>query len=226
MFIIQLLGFEISFVAWSGLLILEFKSLMRGEVCKLGHFVLRWHNWAGIWRKLLLVFRFLPFPMIIFKLTILEFASFPVKIITVYLHSRTFVAAFQKATDFCSLIRAGAAQGGVISHVLFSLYVNEIPTPSRRIELVQYADDTALVATSNQPALLVKYMEAHFSELEKWLRDWKIVINVGKSAALLFTTRHIPPPRPLRCLEEEIRWEETIKYLGWPSLGDLTGLVT
>ena len=29
---------------------------MRGEVCILGQFVLRWHNWAGIWRRMLLVF--------------------------------------------------------------------------------------------------------------------------------------------------------------------------
>ena len=33
----QLLSFEISFVAWSGLLIFGFKSLMRGEVCTLDH---------------------------------------------------------------------------------------------------------------------------------------------------------------------------------------------
>ena len=39
-------------------------------------------------------------------------------------------------------------------------------------------------------------------------------INVGKSAAVLFTTRRIPPPRPLRFLGEEIRWEEKVKYLG------------
>jgi hypothetical protein len=45
------------FVAWSGLFILEFKSLMRGEVYIFGHFVLWWHHWAGIWRRLLLVFR-------------------------------------------------------------------------------------------------------------------------------------------------------------------------
>ena len=33
--------FRISFVALSALLILKLKSLMRGEVCTLGHFVLR-----------------------------------------------------------------------------------------------------------------------------------------------------------------------------------------
>ena len=71
-----------------------------------------------------------------------------------------------------------------------------------------------LVATSKHPALLVKYLETHLSELEIWLREWRIAINVGKSAAVLFTTRRTPPPRPLRFLGEEIRWEEKVKYLG------------
>ena len=55
--LIQFLGFKIYFVTWSGLLIFEFKSLMRQEVSTLGHFVLWWHHWAGIWRRLLSVFR-------------------------------------------------------------------------------------------------------------------------------------------------------------------------
>ena len=42
------LNFAFLFVAWPGLLILEFKSLMWGEVYILGHFVLRWHHWVGI----------------------------------------------------------------------------------------------------------------------------------------------------------------------------------
>ena len=79
-------------------------------------------------------------------------------------------------------MQAGVPQGGVISPVLFSLYVNDIPTPSRHIELAQYADDTALVVTSKHPALLVKFLETHLSELEIWLREWRIAINVGKSA--------------------------------------------
>ena len=52
----KLLGFEISFFTWPGLLISEFKSLMRGEVRTLGHFVLWWHHWGGIWRRLILLF--------------------------------------------------------------------------------------------------------------------------------------------------------------------------
>jgi hypothetical protein len=34
------------------------------------------------------------------------------------------------------------------------------------------------------------------------------------TGSVLFTARRIPPPRPLRFLGEEIRWEEKVKYLG------------
>ena len=50
--------------------------------------------------------------------------------------------------------------------------------PSYHIDLAQYAGDTALVATSKQPQLLLKYLETYLTELETWLRDWRIAINV------------------------------------------------
>jgi len=83
-------------------------------------------------------------------------------------------------------MQAGVAQGGIISPVLFSLYVNDMPSPSRHVELALYADDTAVIATSRRPALLVKYLETYLSHLERWLSDWRIAINVSKSSAMLF----------------------------------------
>ena len=62
-------------------------------------------------------------------------------------------------------MRAGVAQGSLISPVLFSLYVNDMPTPSRHVELALYADDTAIIATSRKPALLVTYLETYLSKL-------------------------------------------------------------
>jgi hypothetical protein len=66
-------------------------------------------------------------------------------------------------------LRAGVAQGGLVSPLLFSLYVNDIPTPSRHVELAQYADDTALVARS--PSLLFGYLEdvdLQITEEKRW----------------------------------------------------------
>jgi len=91
-------------------------------------------------------------------------------------------------------MRAGVAQGGIIFPVLFSLYVNDIPSPSCHIDLALYADDTAIIATSRQPALLVKYLESYRSDLERWLSEWRIAINVSKSSAMLFAGRRIQNP--------------------------------
>jgi hypothetical protein len=57
-------------------------------------------------------------------------------------------------------MRAGLAQGGLIYPVFFSVFVNEMPSPSHNVELALYADDTAVIATSRNPTLLVSYLES------------------------------------------------------------------
>jgi hypothetical protein len=102
----------------------------------------------------------------LYKLTVLNFPSYAVKIIRSYLHCRTFQTSFQSATYTSCVMRAGVAHGGFISPVLFSLNVNDIPTPFPHIYLVQYADGTALIATSRGPSLLIGYLEAYVGRLE------------------------------------------------------------
>jgi hypothetical protein len=94
-------------------------------------------------------------------------------------------------------MRADVAQVGMISPVLFSLYVNNIPVPSRHVGLALYADDTAVIATSRKPALLVSYLELYLADLKLWLRKWRIAVNVSKSMAMLFTRGQIQRPRPV-----------------------------
>jgi hypothetical protein len=82
-------------------------------------------------------------------------------------------------------MKAGVAQGGVISPVLFSLYVNDMLTPSHHVELTLYAEDTAIIATSRKPTLLVSYLESYLNDLQWWLSEWRIAINVSKSTAII-----------------------------------------
>jgi len=101
------------------------------------------------------------------KLTLLNVPSYIVHTISYYLRGRTFKASFQTATSSRLGMRAGVAQGGLISPVLFSLYVNDMPSPSHHVELVLYADDTAIIATSRKPTLLVSYLESYLND--QWL---------------------------------------------------------
>jgi hypothetical protein len=104
---------------------------------------------------------------LLYKLTVLNFPSYLVKTVSSYLDCRTFQTSFQSATSTCRGMLAGVAQGGLVSLVLFSLYVNDIATHSRHVQLAQYADDTALLATSRSPSLLVGYLEAYLGRLER-----------------------------------------------------------
>ena len=121
---------------------------------------------------------------LLFKLTALNFPSYLIKTISSYLHM-TFEASFQTATSTRRGKRAGVTQWGLVSPVLFSLYVKDMPAPSRHVGLVFYADDTAIIATSRSPVLLVSYIETYLSDVERWLREWRIAINVSKSNAAL-----------------------------------------
>ena len=77
-----------------------------------------------------------------YKLTLLKFPSYLVHSISSYLKERTFEESFQTATSSRRGMRAGVAQGRLISPVLFSLYVNDMPPHSHHVELALYADDT------------------------------------------------------------------------------------
>jgi hypothetical protein len=95
----------------------------------------------------------------VYKLTLLNFPAYIVHKISSYLWGRTFVASFQTATTSRQGMRAGLAQEGLIPPVLFRLYVNDMPSPSHHVVLALYADDTAIIATSRKPTLLVSYLE-------------------------------------------------------------------
>ena len=63
------------------------------------------------------------------------------------------------------------AQGGLISSVLFSLYVNDLPPPAHHVELALYAEDTGTIATSRKPTLVVSYLESYLNGLQQWLSE-------------------------------------------------------
>ena len=91
-----------------------------------------------------------------------------------------------------------------------------MPSPSRHVDVAVYAEDTAIIATSRQPTLLVIYLETYLSDLERWLCEWRIAINVSKSFVMLFakTGRRIPETPSSTALVEPIEWVDDTRYLG------------
>jgi predicted Zn-dependent protease len=92
------------------------------------------------------------------------------------------------------------------SPVYLSLYVNDMPSPSHHVELVLYADDTAIIAMSRKPTLLISYLESYLNDIQRWLSEWRISINVNKSTAIIFphAGRRFIQPRPVTLFGEPI----------------------
>jgi hypothetical protein len=123
---------------------------------------------------------------LLYKLTVLNLPSYLVHTISSYFQARTFEASFLTATSSCLVMWAGVAQGGLMYPVLFILYVNDVPTPLHNFELTFYADDTPIIAMSWKPMLLISYLQSYHSDLQRWLSEWRITINISKSSAMIF----------------------------------------
>jgi hypothetical protein len=108
---------------------------------------------------------------LLYQLTLLNFPSCIVHTISSYLRGRTFEACFPTATSSRRGMRAGVAQRGLVSPVVFSMYVNDMPQPSHHVELNLYADDTVIIATSRKPTLLVICLDSYLSDLQRWLSE-------------------------------------------------------
>jgi hypothetical protein len=74
---------------------------------------------------------------LLYMLTVINLPSYVVKSISSFRDCRSLRTPFQTATYTTRVMRAAVAQGGNVSPVLTYLYVNNIPTPSRHVELAQ-----------------------------------------------------------------------------------------
>ena len=91
-----------------------------------------------------------------------------------------------------------------------------MPSLSHHVELALNADNTAVIATSHKPTLFVSYLETYLNDLQLWLSEWRITINVSKSSSIIFAGSGLRfiQPRPVTLFGEPIQRFETTRYLG------------
>ncbi|GFW30849.1 probable RNA-directed DNA polymerase from transposon X-element, partial [Trichonephila clavipes] len=77
-----------------------------------------------------------------------------------------------------------------------------------------FADDTAILAQSNELQLVTHFLHKHIAKLEDWFSTWKIALNVAKTEAVFFSHHIKKEPPKLYLHNTHVPWSKSTKYLG------------
>jgi hypothetical protein len=105
-----------------------------------------------------------------------------------YLRGRQTYVVFRNSRSKYRKVRQGVPQGGVLSPVLFNLYMSHMPAPPGNIKLVSYADDSNILNSGPKIHTIVEEVNVYLNTLDNWFKRRNLFISPSKSSATLFST--------------------------------------
>lgn len=129
-----------------------------------------------------------------------------------YLSDRHFMIKLNEELTSIHDIKSGVPQGSVLGPLLYTLYTSDFPA-TENVTVATFADDTVLLASHENPATASNHLQNALSEVDKWLRRWKIQANSTKSTQVTFTNRRDQCP-PVLLNGQQLPADDSAKYLG------------
>ena len=87
-------------------------------------------------------------------------------------------------SDFCKLT-CGIPQGSILGPLLFSIYINDLPSCNLFSNPRMYADDTTLTSSAEDPYVVEHKLNCDMKSVESWLIANKLTLNVKKTRYML-----------------------------------------
>ena len=102
-----------------------------------------------------------------------------------YLNNRTQRVAFQGCLSSSGPIKVGVPQGSILGPLLFSIYVNDLPSVISLSDINMYADDMELHFSHGDLFVVEKTLQADVENVSTWLVVNRLKLNVIKSLCML-----------------------------------------
>lgn len=106
-----------------------------------------------------------------------------------YLHNRKQCVVLHGVTSDMMVQPKGVPQGSTLGPLLFSIYVNNLPTIFKHCCSQLYADDTVIYTSSSNLSQIQTSLQHDYDILQTWLLHHKLLLNKSKSFTMLFGTR-------------------------------------
>ncbi len=87
-------------------------------------------------------------------------------------------------------VTCGVSQGSILGPLLFTLYVNDLPSIIDNGRCYLYADDTAIAVSDHRPEVLQRKLNQSLNLLASWFVKNKLSLNLKKCKYMIFGTSH------------------------------------
>jgi len=116
-----------------------------------------------------------------------------------------------------STVRVGVPQGSILGPLLFTLFINDLPTVLRSTKTMLYADDTTIYHSCPDPQELQEALAGDLSRMADWLKTNHLYMNVRKTKLLLLAmsgrAQELDRVR-LTVNDVEVERRNDVKFLG------------
>ena len=107
-----------------------------------------------------------------------------------FLTDRVQVTVVKGTISTSARLFAGVPKGAILSPLLFSVYVNDIPFP-RTTNL--FADVTSSYIIDSVPSSLESKLQERTDLLSEWFFKWRLTVNPTKPAVMVFRSKKMQP---------------------------------
>lgn len=127
--------------------------------------------------------------ILLIKLSKLQFPPFFMRLLESYLSFRSQSVKVDDVLSERLLIFCGSPQGGVLSGLLFNIYVNSIFEQPLASIIRLFCDDISLIASGLDSADLKLTLESDLKLIEAWLENHCLKPNCSKTNYVIFSGR-------------------------------------
>jgi len=139
-----------------------------------------------------------------------------------YLEDRRFMVRVRNSYSIPRVMRAGVPQGSVLGPLLYSVFTADLPCPNayhmadpRKALLATYADDIALLYSSNCCNEAARGLQEYLTTLAAWCKRWNLKVNPQKTINPCFTLKTLSPvTAPIELEGVILDQPSQAKYLG------------